>query len=162
MDENNNKVKEVTFSRTFPVPASRVWKAWTDPHEVTQWWGPDNVTIPACEIDLRMGGRIYIVMEAGEAMGQYKGTRWPMEATITALDPNVKLAYHARAWTEGAEATTEIDQETELTLAEENGATKMEVRAAILSTGPDAGMAVQGMEYGFNQQFDKLAKFLGK
>jgi uncharacterized protein YndB with AHSA1/START domain len=62
-----------------------------------QWWGPDNVTIPACEVDLRVGGRIYIVMEAGEAMGPYKGTKWPMLGRYTVVESNNKLAYSVKA-----------------------------------------------------------------
>lgn len=152
--------KEVVFSRILNAPRERVWKAWTDPDQITKWWGPDNVSIPECKVDLRVGGKIYIVMEAGEAMGQYKGTRWPMEATITAIEKNAKLSYTAKAWTEGAEATTTIEQLAELMLVDEGGKTRMELKVALLKIGPDAGMAVQGMKFGFNQQFDKLEKFL--
>lgn len=157
----NNK-KGVTFSRVFSAPLARVWKAWTDPAEVVKWWGPKGVTIPECEIDLRVGGRIYIVMEAGEAMGPYKGTRWPMEGTFTAVKPKTNLSYSSKAWTEGQEKTTEINQVAELTLSETGGQTKMELKVMILSVGPDAQMAIQGMEMGFNQQFDKLAEYLMK
>ena len=69
--------KEVSFSRVFDSSPERVWKAWTDPKEIVKWWGPDNVSIPECEIDLRVGGRIYIVMEAGEAIDE------PMVAVCT-------------------------------------------------------------------------------
>lgn len=153
-------IKEIVFERTFDAPLSAVWEAWTNPESLKQWWGPDNTTIPECEVDLRVGGRFYIVMEATEGMGPYKGTRWPMEATFTALEPATKLSYSAKAWTEGAEDTTQIETESELTLVEENGKTKMTLRAAILKTGPNATMAVEGMQYGFDQQFDKLVRFL--
>jgi len=50
-------------------------------------------------------------MEAGEAMGQYKGIKWPMEATFTVVEPNPKLFYTAQAWTDGAkEKQPRIDQ----------------------------------------------------
>ncbi|HEY6021836.1 MAG TPA: SRPBCC domain-containing protein, partial [Candidatus Paceibacterota bacterium] len=90
------------------------------------------------------------------------GTRWPMKATFTTVEENSKLAYAAKAWTEGDEVDTEIDQTAEMTLTEENGKTKMKLVAAIHKTGPKAGMAVEGMQYGYNQQFDKLTKFLAK
>src|ERR1700722_16601772 len=93
--------KQETFERTLDATPERVWKAWTDPEELTQWWGPDNVTIPECEVDLRIGGTFYIVMEAGEAMGPYKGTKWPMRAEFTEVVPNSKLTYNGKAWTEG-------------------------------------------------------------
>ena len=102
-------IKEITFERTYEAPVEKVWQAWTDPLELKQWWGPNDVLIPECEVDLKVGGRIYIVMEAGEAMGPYKGTRWPMEAHFTEIVPNSKLAYAAKAWTEGAEEGTMIE-----------------------------------------------------
>jgi len=155
-------IKEVSFERTYEAPLENVWRAWTDPEQLKSWWGPDNVTIPECEVDLRVGGRFYIVMEAGEAMGPYKGTRWPMDATFTVVEASTKLAYTAKAWTEGDKEGTLIDQVTELTLADENGHTKLTLKAAINSTGPKAGMAAEGMQGGFTQQLDKLGKFLGK
>lgn len=154
--------KELTLVRTFDAPLELVWKAWTDPEMIRQWWGPDNVSIPECEIDLRVGGKIYIVMEAGEAMGSYKGTRWPMLGVFTAVEPNAKLSYDGKAWTEGQNENgeTTIDQTTEVTLVEENGKTTVTVLAIVHKTGPGAGMAVQGMEAGFTQQLEKLKKFL--
>src|SRR5580692_2366643 len=113
--------KELTLERVFDAPLEVVWKAWTDPKMLKQWWGPDNVTIPECEVDLRVGGTFYIVMEASEAMGPYKGTQWPMRAEFTEIVPNEKLSYHGKAWTEGhnENGETMIDQTTEVTLAEE-------------------------------------------
>jgi uncharacterized protein YndB with AHSA1/START domain len=155
------EVKEVTFERTFDAPADKVWQAWTDPEQLKRWWGPDNVTIPECEIDLRVGGRVYIVMEATEAMGEYKGTRWPMEGKFTVVEPNSKLAYEVKAWTEGDEEGTTLEQTQEITFAEDNGKTKMQLKVTLHKIGPKAGMAVEGMKWGFGQQFDKLDKFLG-
>jgi uncharacterized protein YndB with AHSA1/START domain len=152
--------KELTIVRTFDAPRELVWKEWTDPEMIKQWWGPDGVIIPKCEMDLKIGGKIYIVMEAGEAMGPYKGTQWPMLGKFTVVEPNAKLSYDVQAWTEGQKETTTIDQTTEMTLADEDGKTKLTIKATIHKTGPAAGMAVQGMEAGFTQQLDKLNAFL--
>src|SRR5665213_2520091 len=155
-------IKEVEFERIYDAPLQAVWQAWTDPNKLKQWWGPNDVSIPECEVDLRVGGRIYIVMEATEAMGAYKGTRWPMKGEYTLVEKNSKLSYAVKAWVEGAEETTEIDQVTELTLTDDNGKTKLKLKATINKIGPDAKMAVEGMQHGFNQQLDKLDKFLEK
>jgi uncharacterized protein YndB with AHSA1/START domain len=153
--------KEVNFERTFDAPVETVWQAWTDPEKIKQWWGPEHVIIPECTVDLRVGGKLYIVMEADEGMGPYKGTRWPMEGTYTEIVENTKLAYTAKAWTEGHEETTQVEQVAELILTDDNGQTKMTLKVAITKTGPDAGMAVEGMQMGYTQQFAKLEKFLG-
>ncbi len=153
--------KEITLMRTVNAPLERVWKAWTDPEELKQWWGPENVSIPECKVDLKVGGSFYIVMEAGEGMGPYKGTRWPMEAEYTVVEPNAKLFYKANAWTEGtSKEDTLVDQATEITFTEEDGKTNITVKATIFKTGPKAKMAAEGMEYGFNQQLDKLTSYL--
>jgi uncharacterized protein YndB with AHSA1/START domain len=154
--------KVVEFEKTYNAPVEKVWQAWTEPEQLKKWWGPDNVSIAECEVDLKVGGRIYIVMEADESMGEYAGTRWPMEAKITELEPNKKLVYDARAWTEGDEEATTIETVQVLDMAEENGKTKMNLKATLHKAGPKAGMAVEGMKYGYAQQFDKLDKYLGK
>jgi uncharacterized protein YndB with AHSA1/START domain len=88
-------IKEVEFERTYNAPLETVWQAWTDPKILKEWWGPNDVSIPECEVDLQVGGKIYIVMEAGEAMGPYKGTRWPMEGKYTVVEKNSRLSYSA-------------------------------------------------------------------
>ena len=93
-------IKEVELERIYDASLETVWKAWTNPEMLKQWWGPNNVTIPECEVDLRVGGTFYIVMEAGEGMGPYKGTKWPMQAEFTVVEPRSKLFYTAKAWTE--------------------------------------------------------------
>ena len=158
--KNMEPIKKVEFERTYDASPETVWQAWTNSEMIKQWWGPNNVTIPECEIDLQVGGKIYIVMEAGEAMGQYKGIKWPMLGEFTVVEPNKKLSYNAQAWTEGQKKETTIETTTELTLTEENSKTKLKIKAVIHKTGPDAGMAVQGMEYGFTQQLEKLNNFL--
>jgi uncharacterized protein YndB with AHSA1/START domain len=152
--------KEVELERTYDASPERIWQVWTKPEEIKQWWGPDNVTIPECEIELKIGGKIYIVMEAGEGMGPYKGTKWPMLGIFTNVESNSRLAYNAKAWTEGHKEETTIEQTTEISLSEEEGKTKVKIRAVILKAGPGAEMAVQGMKMGFTQQLDKLKEFL--
>src|SRR6202142_2992647 len=129
-------IKEVALERTYDASPETVWQAWTNPGMLKQWWGPDNVSIPECEVDLKVGGKFYIVMEAGEAIGPYKGTKWPMEAEFTVVEPNSKLSYKAKAWVgEQSDADTMIDQTTEITMIEDNGKTTVKVIAAIYKTG---------------------------
>lgn len=155
-------IKEVVLEKVYGAPVAKVWEAWTTVEQLKQWWGPDNVTIPECEVDLTVGGKFYIVMEAGEGMGTYKGTKWPMLAEYTEIIPNEKLSYTAQAWTEGDKENTTIDQSTEVAFTSEGEKTKVTVKAAIYKTGPKAGMAAEGMRAGFIQQLDKLRTFLVK
>jgi uncharacterized protein YndB with AHSA1/START domain len=155
-------IKEVELDRVYEAPVDAVWSAWTDPTKLREWWGPDNVIITDCQVEVRVGGRFFIVMEAGKEMGAYAGTRWPMEATFTAVEPKARLAYTAIAWTEGQKDETQIDQTTEVIFTSEGAKTRVRVRAAIHRLGPKAGMAAEGMRYGFTQQQEKLALYLGQ
>jgi len=48
--------------RTFAAPRERVFRAWTDPVEIRQWFGPGAVGVPEAEVNLRVGGRYRIVL----------------------------------------------------------------------------------------------------
>jgi uncharacterized protein YndB with AHSA1/START domain len=46
----------VEIVRVFDAPRALVWKAWTDPKMMAQWFGPRGFTNPVCELDVRAGG----------------------------------------------------------------------------------------------------------
>jgi uncharacterized protein YndB with AHSA1/START domain len=46
----------ITMVRIFDAPRELVFRAWTDPEHLAQWWGPHGFTNPVCEVDLRPGG----------------------------------------------------------------------------------------------------------
>ena len=154
------RMKELDFERSYAAPIGRVWDAWTRPAMLRAWWGPENTTVTDCEVDLRVGGRIYLVMEAGAGMGKYQGTRWPMEGRFSVIEPPGRLAYDARSWTEGEEATTTVQHVNELTLAEDDGKTVVNLRIKITEIGSGAKMAAFGMKWGYKQQLDQLETYL--
>ncbi len=39
---NDAKKRDLVLTRVFDAPVERVWKAWTDPEHVMQWWGSDG------------------------------------------------------------------------------------------------------------------------
>jgi len=61
----------MVITRIFDAPRELVWKAWTDPKYVTQWWGPKGFTAPVCKMDFRVGGKFLWCMKApdGEVVG---------------------------------------------------------------------------------------------
>jgi uncharacterized protein YndB with AHSA1/START domain len=56
--------QEVLITRIFEAPRERVFKAWTDPDEVSAWYGPESFDTPRerIHIDLRVGGRYELTM----------------------------------------------------------------------------------------------------
>lgn len=57
-----NETERMVVTRIFDAPRELVWKAWTDPKYVVQWWGPKGFTAPFCEMDFRVGGKFLYCM----------------------------------------------------------------------------------------------------
>ena len=51
--------REFTITRTFQAPRALVWKAWTEPDRIAQWFGIAGSTMPVRKMDLRVGGRFH-------------------------------------------------------------------------------------------------------
>ena len=57
-------VPALSITRRFAAPREAVFNAWTDPGELTQWFGPAGVRVRDVEVDLRPGGH-YSMMFTG-------------------------------------------------------------------------------------------------
>lgn len=136
--------------------------ALTTPDAVREWWGPEKTVVTDCEIDVRVGGRIAIVMQATEAMGKYAGTRWPMEGTFTEVESPHRLSYQARSWQNDKQETTTIQQVNELALADTGSTTSLNPPIAVSEIGSGAKLAAVGMKYGYKQYLDKLGTHLSR
>lgn len=53
----------LVLARLYPVAPEKVWRAWTDPRALKQWFRPDaSFSIPVVETDVRVGGGFRILM----------------------------------------------------------------------------------------------------
>ncbi len=55
---------EILITTEFDAPRHLVYRAWTTPELIKQWWGGDRGTVTSAEVDLRPGGRWRYVMTA--------------------------------------------------------------------------------------------------
>lgn len=60
--------REIVMTRTFDAPRDLVFKVWTDPAHVVNWWGPDGFTNTNLEMDLRPGGQWRFIMHAPDGL----------------------------------------------------------------------------------------------
>ena len=62
---------EIVTTRTFHYPRQLVYKAWTTPDHLKNWWGPKGFTNTFHTFDLRVGGRWIFTMH-GPDKGNYE------------------------------------------------------------------------------------------
>jgi len=54
--------REIAVARLFDAPRELVWKMYTDPEHIVEWWGPRGFRTTIQEIDVRPGGHWRLVM----------------------------------------------------------------------------------------------------
>lgn len=57
-------VEPFIISRVFDAPRELIFKAFTDPEHLKNWWGPKGFTVIAQEMDLRPGGFYHYAIKA--------------------------------------------------------------------------------------------------
>lgn len=65
------KKHDLVIRRVLNAPVERVWRAWSEPNLMKQWWGPEGFTAPRAELDFREGGTSLVSMSAPEFGEQF-------------------------------------------------------------------------------------------
>ncbi len=149
-------IKELTIERRFDAPIELVWKAWTDRDIVQKWWGPRGVTNPTCEWEAKPNGRISIVMQAGQELGDMAGQKWPMEGRFAEVSPMSRLVFTSNAIDDVKKAL--LETLVTVSMARDGNKTRISIHIAVTkAVAGKTEFMLQGMEMGWNQQIDKLA-----
>lgn len=150
--------KYITLTRVIDAPRERVWQAWTDERQVQQWWAPNGFTNPTCTVDARIGGELYIVMQAGEGMGHMSNMKAPMKGIFTEVVEPERLVFTNMALDENG--NTLLEGTTTATFEEaDGGKTKLTVHTGAAGSGTGVEQMLGGMEQGWDEQLDKLVAF---
>jgi uncharacterized protein YndB with AHSA1/START domain len=136
--------QQVVVTRVFDAPREAVFRAWTDPAQVAEWFGPQGMEIPrdSVVIDARVGGSFALRMVRDE-MGFEMGLAYEI---VELVEPELLVLHHEAKPELGIPHATV----TRVELHDEGGKTRM-----VLTDGPypESGHA----EAGWLQAFDKLA-----
>jgi uncharacterized protein YndB with AHSA1/START domain len=54
--QSDGYVAALVVRRIIRATPEKLFAAWTQPEQLIRWWGPDGVSCPTAEIDLRPGG----------------------------------------------------------------------------------------------------------
>ena len=147
--------RELTITRVFDAPRDLVFKAWTDPRMLAEWFGPQGFTNPICECDARVGGKIHVVMRANDEIAKVMGFRdAPMRGEFTEIDPPKKIVFINNAV--DADDNVILSGLTTVSFEAQGNKTKMTFHTKASGTLPQVVFMLQGMEAGWTQSFDKM------
>lgn len=85
---------ELVLERVLNATPENCFRAWTEPELIKQWFAPKPWSIARAEVDLRPGGKSFIVMKSPE------GQEMPCPGVYLEVVPGRKLVF-TDAYTEG-------------------------------------------------------------
>lgn len=68
MTSTATKNADFVISRVLDAPRDLVWKCFTDPEHMRQWWGPKGFTSFSSSMDFRAGGRYHYGLKSPDGM----------------------------------------------------------------------------------------------
>jgi len=149
--------REIVITRVFNAPRELVFKAWTEPKHIEQWWGPQGFTTRVTEMDLRPGGQWRYVMISPD------GTEYPAKGIFREIVPPERIVT-SDEFDEGFEQVVNADlpQGIVMTAVFEDLNSKTKLTLQILhATAEDRRKHEEmGVIAGWNSSFDCLDEYL--
>lgn len=158
--------REFAITRTFNAPRDLVWKAWSEPERLAQWWGPKGCKLEVRKLEFKPGGIFHYGMGMGEGMwwGRFiyreieKPERVVFVSSFSDEAGGVTRAPFSAAWP--------LEVLNKVTFTEENGKTTVSLRGGPINPTPEERAFYEGMfdsmQQGFGGTFDQLDEYLAK
>jgi uncharacterized protein YndB with AHSA1/START domain len=139
----------ITLDRVYDAHQDVVWRAWTDPDEVTKWWGPEGFSTPRemIEFDLQPGGVCRMTMIGPD------GQEYPNDGHYGIVEPPHRFSFGGVV--EGNPMMRSAETTVELTAIDEEH-TRVVVSSRMVCVEDLIDMA----NAGWNGQLDKLIRLL--
>jgi uncharacterized protein YndB with AHSA1/START domain len=141
---------ELVITRVFDAPRALVFRAWTEPSHLMQWWGPRGFTLPSCTVELRPGGVYAFQMRGAD------GDRWTRGTFTDVREPEL-LAWTGSWVDEQGKPTSPITKVT-VTFEDQQGKTRVTLR----QVGFESAAARDSHRGGWGSSMDRLAEMLAK
>lgn len=143
--------REFVVTRVVDAPRRLVFDAWTNPKHVSKWMlGPEDWTMPVCEIDLRPGGAWHFVWRKSA------GAEMAMNGTYREVEPPDRLV-STESW--GPEWPETLNT---LVLTESGGQTTITLTIRYPSKEAREAALKTGMKDGMDLSFARLEEVLEK
>jgi len=154
---------DLLLERVVDVPRALVWRAWTDPEQIKQWFTPAPWRTVECEIDLRPGGVFRTVMRSPE------GQEFPNAGCYLDIVENERLVWtnalgagYRPSQGGGAEETTggELTFTAAITLEDHDGGTRYRALAMHGEAAMRDRHEAMGFQDGWGAAFDQLVAMI--
>ena len=142
--------RELVLTRLIDAPPAKLYRAWTEPELLKQWFAPLPYTTPVAELDVRPGGANFIVMRAPD------GTDLPNRGIYLEVVPNERLVFtdaYTRAWELAAKPFMTVI----LTFENEGGRTRYTARVRHWTVADREAHERMGFHSGWGKCTDQLA-----
>ena len=142
--------RDLVLTRLIDAPREKLYRAWTDPELLKQWFAPAPYTTPSAELDVRVGGASAVVMRSPD------GNDIPCSGVYLEVVPNRRLVFtdaYTRAW----EPSPKPFMTVILTFEDEAGQTRYTARVRHWTTEDRETHEKMGFHQGWGQCADQLA-----
>jgi uncharacterized protein YndB with AHSA1/START domain len=95
MTATSNSDRELVLTRLIDVPREKLWRCWTEPKLMLQWFTPAPWKTIHAETDVRPGGSSYVVMQGPD------GTEMPNRGVYLEVIKHERLVFtdaYTSAW----------------------------------------------------------------
>jgi uncharacterized protein YndB with AHSA1/START domain len=147
--------RELVLTRIIDAPREKVFKAWTEPELLKQWFAPKPWTTPLAETDARPGGSSLIVMRGPG------GSEFPSRGVYLEVIKNERLVF-TDAYTKAWEPSEKPFMTVILTFEDEGGKTKYTARARHWTAADRETHEKMGFHQGWGTCTDQLAALVAR
>lgn len=147
--------RELVITRLIDAPREKLFRAWTEPELLKQWFAPQPLTTPVAELDVRSGGSNRIVMRTPQ------GNELPNRGVYLEVIKNERLVF-TDAYTSAWEPSENPFLTVAVTFEDEDGKTRYTARALHWTVADREAHEEMGFHQGWNQCTDQLAALAAK
>lgn len=151
----NNLERELTLTRIIDVTPDKLFRAWTEPDLIVQWFTPPPYKTISAEVDLRPGGSNLIVMQAPD------GTEIPNRGIYLEVVKNERLVF-TDAYTSAWEPSEKPFMTGILTFEAHEGKTKYTARVMHWTVADREAHEKMGFREGWGMATDQLEALVAK
>ncbi len=145
---------EFILKRVFNAARDLVFKVWTQPQYVEQWWGVEGCTIIVCDLDVRTGGTFRIDMKTNN------GTVYVNRGVYVDVIANERIVHRDVREPDVAPGTLPVGIHT-TTFEDIDGKTLVTLTSRFETTDDRDLMVKFGVIHGIRQSLSRLEQLIG-